>query len=73
MELAHFDEQRYLLKLQSYHTTFSHFKYEPSSFMYVEIGTNSRVPTMPYVVQPIIKPISPLRCGTCLEIIPLLV
>jgi hypothetical protein len=36
----------------------------------MEIGTSNRVPTMPFVVQPIIKPVSPLRGGTSLEIIP---
>jgi hypothetical protein len=41
----------------------------------VEIGTNSKVPTSPFVIQPIVitKPISPLRGGIHLEIIPLLV
>jgi hypothetical protein len=37
----------------------------------VEIGTNSKVPTMPSMVQLVIKPISPLKSGTCLEFIPL--
>jgi hypothetical protein len=43
------------------------------SFVYVEIGTSSRVPTTPFVVQhvAITKPISPLKGGTCLKIIPL--
>jgi hypothetical protein len=41
--------------------------------VFVEIGTNSRIPTTPFVVQPIAitKPIGPLRGGTCLESIPL--
>jgi hypothetical protein len=39
----------------------------------VEIGTNSRIPITPSMVQPIFKPINPLRGGTSLEIIPLLV
>ncbi len=41
----------------------------------MEIKTNSRVPTTPSIVQhvSITKPISPLRGGTSLEIIPLLV
>jgi hypothetical protein len=39
----------------------------------VEIETNSRVPTMPSMVQPITKPISPLRGGIGLEFMPLLV
>jgi len=38
----------------------------------VEIGTNSRVPTMPSMVH-VMKPISPPKGETCLEIIPLLV
>jgi hypothetical protein len=37
----------------------------------VKIGTSSKVPTTPYVVQLVTKPISPLRGETCLEIIPL--
>jgi len=57
--------------LQAYQIVFPDFKYEPPSFVYVEIGTNSRVLVTPFVVQPITKPISPLRGGTCLEIIPL--
>jgi hypothetical protein len=39
----------------------------------VEIGTSSRVPTTPFVVQLVTKLISPLRGGIGLEIIPLLV
>jgi hypothetical protein len=71
MELAHFDEQSYLLKLQAYQTVFHDFKYEPPSFVFMEIGTSSKVPTTPFVVQPITKLVSPLRGGTSLEIIPL--
>jgi hypothetical protein len=37
----------------------------------MEIGTNSKVPTTPYVAQPVIKPLNPLRGGTSLQIIPL--
>ncbi len=37
----------------------------------MEIGTSSRIPTMPYMVQPITKPISLLRGGTSFKIIPL--
>jgi hypothetical protein len=43
MELAHFDEQNYQLELHAYRTTFPDFKYEPPSFVFVEIGTTSRV------------------------------
>jgi hypothetical protein len=41
----------------------------------MEIGTNIKVPTMPFVVQlvAITKLVNPLRGGTSLEIIPLLV
>jgi hypothetical protein len=69
MELAHFNEQSYQLELHAYQTAFPYFKYEPPSFVFVEIGTNSKVPTMPSMVQPITitKPISPLRGGTCLK------
>ncbi len=37
----------------------------------MEIGTSSRVPITPFVVQPIIKPISPFRARKGLKIIPL--
>jgi hypothetical protein len=37
----------------------------------MEIGTISKVPATPSVVQPIAKPINPLRGGTGLQIIPL--
>jgi uncharacterized membrane protein len=39
--------------------------------MYVEIRTNSRISAMPSMVQLVTKLVSPLRGGTCLEIIPL--
>jgi hypothetical protein len=71
MELAHSDEQSYQLKLQAYQTVSPNFKYEPSSFVYVEIGTNSRVLATPSMVQPVIKLINPLKGGIGLEIIPL--
>jgi hypothetical protein len=75
MELAHFDEQSYKLELHTYQTTLLDFKYKPPNFIYAEIKTNSKVPTTPSMVQlvAITKPISPLRGGTSLEIIPLLV
>jgi hypothetical protein len=34
----------------------------------VEIVTSSRIPVMPFVVQLVIKPVIPLKGGTCLEI-----
>jgi hypothetical protein len=71
MELVHSDEQSYQLNLQAYQIVFPDFKYKPSSFVFVEIGTNSRVPTMPFMVQLVTKLVNPLRGGTCLEIIPL--
>jgi hypothetical protein len=39
--------------------------------VFVEIETNNIIPAMPFVVQPVTKPVSPLRGGTSLEIIPL--
>jgi hypothetical protein len=39
----------------------------------VETGSNNRIPITPSMVQLISKPINPLRGGTSLEIIPLLV
>ncbi len=39
----------------------------------MEIGAISRIPTIPFVVQLVTKLVSPLRGGTCSEIIPLLV
>jgi len=47
---------------------FSQISNTNPSFVFMEIGTSSRVPAIPYVVQ-LAKPISPLRG----EIIPLLV
>jgi hypothetical protein len=73
MELARSDEQNYQLELHAYRTVFLDFKCEPLSFASMEIGTSSKVLVTPSMVQPIIKPVSPLRGGTCLEIIPLLV
>jgi hypothetical protein len=64
MELAHSNEQSYQRKLQAYKIAFPNFKYKPMSFMSMEIGTNSRVPTMPSVVQPVTKLVSPLKGGT---------
>jgi hypothetical protein len=66
MELAHSDEQSYQLMLQAYQTTFLDFKYEPPSFVSMEIGTNSRVPVTPSMVQPIMKLVNPLKGGTSL-------
>jgi hypothetical protein len=71
--LAHFDEHSYQLELQAYQTTFLDFKYEPPNFISVEIGTNNKIPITPFVVQHVTKLVSPLRGGTCLEIIPLFV
>ncbi len=45
----------------------------PLSFVFVEIRSNSRIPTMPSMVQLVTKLVSPLRGGIGLEIIPLLV
>jgi hypothetical protein len=53
MELAHSNEHNYQLELHAYQTTFPHFKYEPPSFVYVEIGISSKVPTTPSMVQPV--------------------
>jgi hypothetical protein len=39
--------------------------------VFVEIGTSSRVPITPFMVQHVSKPFSPLRGGTSLEIIPI--
>jgi len=39
--------------------------------MFVEIRTGSRISTMPFVVQLVIKLVSPLKGGIGLEIIPL--
>jgi hypothetical protein len=70
MELVHSHEQSYQLQLYAYQTAFPDFKYEPPSFISVEIGTISRVPATPSMVQHVTKPVSPLRSGICLEIIP---
>jgi len=50
MEPAHFDKKNYQLKLHTYRTTFLDFKYGPLSFVYVKIGTSSRVLTMSSMV-----------------------
>jgi len=50
MELARFDEHNYQLELQAYQIAFHDFNYKPSSFVYVEIGTSSRVPATPFMV-----------------------
>jgi hypothetical protein len=73
MELAHSHEQNYQLELHTYQIVCPNFKYEPPSFISMEIGTNSKVPTTPFAVQlvTIIKPVSPLKGGTSLEIISL--
>ncbi len=73
MELARSDEQNYQLELRAYWIIFPDFKYEPPSFIFVDIGTSRRAPTTPFVVQhvAITKPINPLKGGTSLEIIPL--
>jgi hypothetical protein len=72
MELAHFNEQSYQFELQAYKIAFPYFKYKPLSFVFVEIGTNSKVPTLPSMVQLVTKPISPLRGGTILKSCPYL-
>jgi hypothetical protein len=41
------------------------------SFVFVKIGTSSKVLAMPSMVQPVAKLVSPLRGGIGLEIIPL--
>jgi hypothetical protein len=43
MELAKVDEQVYQLALYFYQTTFLNFKYEPPFFVYVEIGTSTKM------------------------------
>ncbi len=43
MELACFNEQNYQLELQTYQNIFLDFKYEPLSFVSMEIGTNISV------------------------------
>jgi hypothetical protein len=61
MELVRSNEQSYILGLQAYQTTFPDFKYEPPSFVSVEIRINSKVLATPFVVQLVTKPISPLK------------
>jgi hypothetical protein len=72
MELVRSHEQSYQLELYAYQTAFPNFKYKPPSFVYVEIRTSSRVLAMPSMVQPITKPVNPLRGGISLEVIPYL-
>jgi hypothetical protein len=80
MELARIGEHVYQLELQAYQTAFLDFKYEPTSFVYVEIKTSTRTSSASFTFGPnpreqlvvITKLISPIRGGTCLEIIPLL-
>jgi len=43
----------------------------PPNFVSMEIETNSRIPITPSLVQHVTKPISPLKGGICLKIIPL--
>ncbi len=69
-ELARSDEQVYQLDLQLYQIVFPNFKYEPPSFVSMEIGTNNKPPTTtPSMVQHVAT--TKLRSGTCLETIPL--
>ncbi len=71
MELARYDEQSYQLELHAYEIIFLDFKHKPPSFVFMEIGTNSRILVTPSMVQLVTKLINPLRDGTSLEIIPL--
>jgi hypothetical protein len=71
MELVCSDEQSYQLELQAYQIIFPDSKYEPLSFVSVEIGTSIKVPATPSMVQPVIKSIHPLRSGTSFKIMPL--
>jgi len=64
MELAHSDEQTYQLELHAYLTTFPDFKYEPSNFVSLEIGTRSKVLETPFMVQLVTKPVSPKKNHT---------
>jgi len=73
MELAHSNEHKYQLELESYEIVFLDFKYKHLSFVFVEIGTKSRIPTTPCVVQLITKPVSALKGGRSFKIIPLLI
>jgi hypothetical protein len=61
MELVHYDEGSYLPEPQAYQFAVLDCKYEPPSFVFVEIGTNSRIPVTPFVIQPITKLINPLK------------
>jgi hypothetical protein len=70
MELVCFHEQSYQLELYAYQTVFLDFKYEPPSFVSMEIGTNSRILAMPFMVQHVTKLVSPLISGISLKIIP---
>jgi hypothetical protein len=69
MELTCSDEQSYQFEMQTYQTIFLDFKYEPLNFESMEIRTNNKIPTTPFVVQPVTKLVSPLRGGIGLEII----
>jgi hypothetical protein len=79
MDLARIDEHVYQLELQAYQTAFLDFKYEPPSFVSMEIKTSTRTTSAtsftfgpnPREQHVITKPINPIRGGTCLEIIPL--
>jgi hypothetical protein len=75
MELMCVDKQSYQLELQAYQIVFLDFKYKPFSFVSMEIITIGKALATPSMVQhvAITKLISPLKGGTCLEIIPLLV
>jgi hypothetical protein len=44
---------------------------QTSSFVFVEIGTNNKVSTTPSMVQLVTTPVTPLKGGKCLKIIPL--
>jgi hypothetical protein len=50
MELVQFVEQCYQVELQVYQIAFPNFKYEPPSFVHVEIETNSKISAMPSMV-----------------------
>jgi hypothetical protein len=73
MELTRSDEQSYQLELHAYQIIFLDFKYEPLNFIFVEIGTSSKVLASPSMVRHVVitKPVSPLRSGIGLKIIPL--
>jgi hypothetical protein len=61
-------------KLHAYQIVFPNLKYEPPSFISMEVGTSSKTPTTtPSMVQHVAtaKPISPLKNETCLKSIPL--